>query len=454
VKPIMLVGAAEHATGWEGRGSTVLPRSRLYRLLPCGRGTTLTESLTGYVNRLAWRHHVAAQRFVVQEIVPRLGHPSSPRQVSGGSWANAMSLNGNGPQARAWVALLEEFTACADLHRLTWAPWVGDLQPAKLLRAKPAWCAACYAEWRDQGLPLYEPLIWTLQVVSLCPRHARPLDDRCPACQRPQTAIRSHLAWDRCAQCQTWLGSVVPLPAAPSPAEMAWQAWVWHALEELRSAATAGMVPAWDQFFLQLRTSCAARGAQFQLARLAGLSSGQFGTWLRRSQSPTLRSILAFCYVCDVTPLQVLTGDLSPLKRVLQAGKPAHAPQPRRRYQAVDPDRCRQRFHAILTGQEEPLASRRLAAQLGYSGATLHYHFPQECARLSQLFKEYRRQRKAERAAQLQEGIRQAALALHVQGVYPSLTRVGDLLPNAKVFLDPEVRATLRAIRRELGWDP
>jgi AraC-like DNA-binding protein len=154
-----------------------------------------------------------------------------------------------------------------------------------------------------------------------------------------------------------------------------------------------------------------------------------------------------------VTPLQVLTGDLKPLKRVLQAGKPCHAPPPRRSYRTVDRERCRTRIHAILDGQEEPLGYTQLAAQLGYSSAALLYHFPQDCARLSKQIKDYRRQRKAQRAAQARDEIRQAALALHAQGVYPSQNKVGEMLSKPNIFFQPEARAILHDLCHELGWD-
>jgi hypothetical protein len=50
----------------------VLSRSRLYDLVPHEIGTPWCESLTGYINRLGWTHHVPPRALVAQEIVPRL----------------------------------------------------------------------------------------------------------------------------------------------------------------------------------------------------------------------------------------------------------------------------------------------------------------------------------------------------------------------------------------------
>ena len=48
------------------------PRSRLYCLSPLGVGTLWTESLTSYINRLAWTYRVSPRVLVAQEVVPQL----------------------------------------------------------------------------------------------------------------------------------------------------------------------------------------------------------------------------------------------------------------------------------------------------------------------------------------------------------------------------------------------
>ncbi len=157
--------------------------------------------------------------------------------------------------------------------------------------------------------------------------------------------------------------------------------------------------------------------------------------------------------MCNVTPRQVLLGDLAPIKRVIQEGKPFRPPRSRRLYRPVDRERCLERIQAILDGREEPLDYGSLAQQLGCTHHTLLYHFPQECALLSQQIKEYRRQQAEQRVAQIQEEIEQTVLALHAQGVYPSHRKVIEQLANPKLMRDPKARATRSALCRDLGWN-
>ena len=82
-------------------------RSQLYNLAPYEVGTIWCESLTGYINRLGWTHHVPPRALVAQEIVPRLDERLrlvAPVGVFGTKWA--MSLNGAGSMTQPWIDVL------------------------------------------------------------------------------------------------------------------------------------------------------------------------------------------------------------------------------------------------------------------------------------------------------------------------------------------------------------
>lgn len=450
-KPEVSILLMRYITEEPFKGNDLPARSKLYGLVPCGLGTVWSESLISYLNRLAWHHHVPPQHLVAEVIVPHLSHGYSRPQVAAFSRSNAMSVNGNGPLAQEWVSILEDRTCRSDLRFLTLRWWVGDLLPYKLLREKPAWCPACYAEWREAALPAYEPVLWGCQPVTLCVKHHQKLESHCPRCQRQQPFIRLQASLDQCARCNTWLGSEAK--AEPVPEGIEWQRWVIQVLEELHCAAASSGIPPWEHFFTNLSASCEARGEQSRLAELAGLARGQLATWLRRSHTPTLGSILELCYVCNVSPLQVLLGDLAPLKQVITQGKPHRIPRARRSRRTFDREHCLERIQSILDGREEPLGYVQLAQQLGYSGHTLLHHFPQECALLSQQIKEYRRQQAEQRVARIQEEVRQAVLALHAQGVYPSHRKVTDLLAHPTLLRHPKARAFRLMLCQELGWE-
>src|SRR5712691_5628421 len=74
-------------------------RSRLYCLALYAIETVFRESLTGYINRLGWTHHLSPRAFAAEMILPQvrrdLGQPLPGAARFGAH--EAMSLNGTGP---------------------------------------------------------------------------------------------------------------------------------------------------------------------------------------------------------------------------------------------------------------------------------------------------------------------------------------------------------------------
>ena len=76
------------------------PRSRLYCFPPLGVGTLWAESLTSYINRLAWTYRVSPRVLVAQEVIPQLSPEQRPStQLATFCRSIATGLNGTGDQA-------------------------------------------------------------------------------------------------------------------------------------------------------------------------------------------------------------------------------------------------------------------------------------------------------------------------------------------------------------------
>ena len=437
--------------------SELPPRSRLYGLVPCGRGTMFQESLTSYLNRLGWRYHVSPRDFVAQEIVPHLSHEYPKLQLAAFSRGPGMQINGTGEIAQEWANFLERLTMRSDLHVLALDFWIGDLSSRGHLRKVPAWCPSCYTEWAEQTLPLYQPMLWMLQVVTICPRHNRRLEDRCQHCQKTQSVIARKTSPGHCTQCNAWLGVTFDGTDSLSVDRevISWQEWVVHALDELRLAVGTF---SWKQFFASLDRCMKNRGVCSRLAELTGFSRDLFYIWLGRkqtrySQTPSLETILEFCYACKVTPVQVISSADALLHAIWNEMLPGSRRPGRFTRRRVDRAYCQERLQAVLDGREELLGVRQLARQLGYHSSLLWYYFPQECTLIAQRYQEYEQQRRKEREARVCEEVRQAVLMLHAQNIFPSHHQVRALLSDPNLIRMPEASATWHAVRRELGLE-
>ena len=114
--------------------------------------------------------------------------------------------------AGQWCHTLMSLCERSDLSQLTLLAWADALPARKLLRRRQAWCAQCYAEWRAANEPLYLPLLWTLNVVTVCPAHRCALVTQCPykdcGAELRWLAWRTHPGW--CSRCGRWLGVMEP----------------------------------------------------------------------------------------------------------------------------------------------------------------------------------------------------------------------------------------------------
>jgi TniQ len=431
-------------------------RSQLYSLEPQAMGSLWQESFTSYLNRLAWTHHVSPRAMVIQEIIPYLNKTqgASRQWIGALSRGSAINMNGAGSLALEWSGTLEQLTQRSDLHLLTLHGWIGNLPSVGHLRTCPAWCPICYAEWQENELCIYQPLLWLFKVMTLCPKHHYPLESHCPHCQKKQSVIALRTHPGHCTQCNQWLGSSLDeKPLHQSTEELIlWQQWVIQVLEELRMASCTGPLQ-WEYFFTHLLQGITYTAVTWeQVERFTGIKKHVLLPWLDLSKTPSLETILKLCYVCEVTPLQVMKGETASLVEVLQRGGPSRPPIHRRPRPTVDVARCRELIYAVLDGREKPMSQNQLCKVLGCGHHKLQRFFPEERVLIVQKARAYRKQQDRRRVAKTCEQVRQAVFTLHAQGTYPSLHKVQSFLA-AGVMLQPEARETWHAVRRELGLE-
>ena len=104
-------------------------------------------------------------------------------------YADAYALNGSGERTRLWVSLLEQLACVERLDVLTALPWAKTISCVHLLRTERAWCPSCYGAPRDTDPAIYDRLLWTFQIVTVCPEHRCPLETVCPSCGRTQYVL-------------------------------------------------------------------------------------------------------------------------------------------------------------------------------------------------------------------------------------------------------------------------
>jgi hypothetical protein len=192
------------------------PRSRWYRLQPRGLGTPLVESLHSFMLRLSEAHRVSPVSFLVREMLP--GHLGPAVKKGQGLQVTkniAVHAIGMGRLARGFIDVMERNTMLSDMEGLSLHRWRAVLSSSSLVRECRAWCPYCLQSWLDARLGgdkdavVFEPLLWAVEVVTLCPVHLRPLQTVCPnaKCNRRVPLLTSKSRVGVCSSCGAWLGA-------------------------------------------------------------------------------------------------------------------------------------------------------------------------------------------------------------------------------------------------------
>ncbi len=106
-------------------------------------------------------------------------------------YKHTTALNGSGVMALDLVQALQKLTLRENLCFLTLQTWCKLFPSRNLLRPVRAWCPICYQEWYEKKQLIYEPLLWSLDVVEICPYHNYKLIVECSHCHQKNTT----LAW-------------------------------------------------------------------------------------------------------------------------------------------------------------------------------------------------------------------------------------------------------------------
>ncbi|MBD1897924.1 helix-turn-helix domain-containing protein [Coleofasciculus sp. FACHB-129] len=437
-------------------------RSHLYHLPPVGVGTPFVESLTSYIARLAESHSVLPSVLISKEITPYLKKVFAKRLSSRRLRAlfdRARALNGTGEIAMDFVQALETLTLRSDLCFLTLHSCASILAPRGLFRPYKAWCPACYQKWRLSRQVVYEPLLWVIETIKVCPQHQQPLCLYCPHCHKQPPLLEWHSRSGYCSICGKWLGSVCDSFACSnlSPEDLKKEIWVADSIGELITAVHSLSSPLLRENVAKAMCAAINLATKGNIAAFAsdlGIPKNTLWMWHTGKALPQLDVLLKICYWLEISLLDFLIPEklaAKPLKISLQkSSERAHnkrvSPKP------FDSDTVEEALQAMLASDEKPpLTMKEAAERLNHDRRTISRHFPNLCHAIAAKSRRYRKAAHEKKIEQSCEEVRQIALKLHNENVYPSEGRVSQLMTKPGDLRNKKVRATLQELQSELS---
>ena len=393
---------------WE---TVAIPRrSRLYHMKPAGIGTGLVESATGYSSRLAAAHSITLAVLFGYEIAPLLNknhlRNSEARSNKNAILANsfrtlAPAVNGHGVTAETYISALQNLTMRDDLRYLTMLPWRGIISHRHLIRPKRAWCPACYEEWNNNGDTIYEPLIWSLAVITICVRHRQQLRSRCHKCDSELPLLASRACPGHCHVCKAWLGdssSVISKQEPPNDEELEWQTWAGTQVLELLKSASTISSPCRSSILahsISQSIRCSSFKNELAFACKTGLSQSTVNDLCRGNNVPQLMTLLKIAFFIKVPIIDLVVGRISETVKAPVLKRPPSL-QPKGKNFAAVPHRwsskvvmeVRRAFEELLQIRP-PLPMVQIKSRLNFPASTLSSKFPNLCQMAVARYKEY-----------------------------------------------------------------
>ena len=433
------------------------PRSHLYSLKPIGIWTSQGESLTSYITRLAYEHCVTVKDLVVHELLPNFGRAyllSREHNNLSAFWKDASSINSLNPTTHDWVQLLERLTLQQNLAFLTMIPWSNILSARNLTRKTRAWCPQCYDEWRANKLRVYDPLLWSLDVVTQCMSHKRSLETQCPHCGRYVYFLANHCIPGHCTHCQCWLGegSENKLAISAENDEYRWQSWRVEMVGAML-AVTPGIMGALQKKQFAEAVELSLNQVDYNISSLSRrlhVSRRTIRDWVKGVQLPQLHSMLQFCFLTQIFPVQLLsihqdTPDISVSTLHWMDGN-------KQKLRLFPTDGIRIALEAEISNETTPPRPMSVVAmELHYDQTFLYHHFPDLCSAISNRYLAYRKKQRMERNRRILDEVQKVTRQIFEQGFYPSQERVRLLLRKPGSMKETGALAMWHATLKDLG---
>ncbi len=309
------------------------------------------------------------------------------------------AINGLGVTAIDLVKALKALTGESNLQFLTMLAWASVVPSLNLLRRERAWCSACYQEWYDTAQIIYNPLIWAIKLVNVCPIHRNPLQSICPHCQASTLTLSSRSRVGYCAKCLQWLGRTADLESldltTQAHQEFQQQMWVAEMVGEMLAVAPSIQSPLTREDISKIISKYVEQVADGNLSNFSKelkVPVSLLWQWIQGEKSPSLEMLLRVSKLLNIPPANFLSQrDTVPVPLKLSSNK--------RKINSSSSSRQRKRFtknrvQRILEkglGEFPPPSLKEISIRTKSNLLYLSRNFPQLYSEIKARFKEYQR---------------------------------------------------------------
>lgn len=211
-------------------------RSYFYSLEPIEIGNFYVESMTSYISRLARSHGISTHNLCMKiQRLMEVNPYSSLITNEKGFYNKAWVLNSSGEVVQQYAKHIGYLTGRDDLKYLTFNAWKEVLCQKKIIKKNKTFCSICYEEFKSRNIEVYDPLIWSIDGIKICPIHKIKLTNNCTnsKCGVQQKYLSRTDVIGYCQKCGQWLGIKQDEYGYNLDEEMKFQLWISKNLKDM-----------------------------------------------------------------------------------------------------------------------------------------------------------------------------------------------------------------------------
>ncbi|MDJ0682834.1 MAG: helix-turn-helix domain-containing protein [Xenococcaceae cyanobacterium MO_167.B52] len=433
--------------------------SQLYSLAPIGIGTPLIESLTSYIARLALAHCVypgILMKKIIQSLIDKKYSSSNLYQI----YSYTGIINGTGDMALDIADALAKLTFQNRLQLLNLTSFFELLPSRGLLSKYRSWCPKCYESWKLNRQEIYEPLLWAINAVKVCPIHNIALQELCPYCKKKNY----HIAWKTrpgyCSNCGKWLGKQEKhcsyLVNKNLEKELNWHLWVANNLSELLVQNSLSHIFFSKEIVSKSLLVYAQKNNEGNIAAFARqlkMPKNTVWLWCKGKNQPSLEMLLRICYCLEISVWDFLTQE-NFTKSELKISSVSSPPQlkSKAKGKTLDLDKMQKYLERVLDKQNtSPISMVQVAKESSFNRRTLYLHFPELCQKIAAKYSQYRTTMHKKAIKESCEEVRKTVYQLHSEGKFPSEQRVVKRISKPGFLRYKIVKQSFFKARKDLG---
>lgn len=410
-------------------------RKHLYKptvlidLEPIGIGTAFVEGMCSYLTRLAERQLVSTRDLLINTILPEIGKAYLEQKNAERFFSLLNRLLCVCPLASEFSAVLDRLTGRNNLGCLSMQNWK-CLSNYKLIKKKQEWCPKCLEEWKQQGLPIYFPLMWSISPVAICSKHEVKLEDRCPDCEKTVPYLSRYHENGFCPHCRNWLGSSRGTRIQKKAEQYAQQVWFIEQIGLLLSSNEGNdtcSFPKLSENLLLLSKLCRKYDCH---GRWTSVIDG----WLLEDITPSIDSLLEISYRLSV-PLEILLmNEIN--ESDLDVSKLLWHPKRRRQSCQLNVEKvikiCLEYYLGISPDVPSP-SLKFVAEEIGCDLSTIRSHYPELASQISHNYVACQKEQTRVRHEEIEKTVRTAVESIVTSGGIPTLNEVKSIIPHVNV---------------------